>query len=318
MKGEFEVHADRVNLGKNFSVSFQRTLRVPEDGKVYPLPPGLGAFPLHRAADYAGKIPGDWDLERGVFISLYQREALWLSFAAPPWKPSAVKVGAGEIDALTGARFSEALHAAPQDYLVCPDQPWLDGFLTAAGVVRQFVAMPLGKGYAVSEQLGSLEHPGGLEIVLYTALPGHFPDKAPEGAFPLGVSMAEPSGLQQMGLAAGGRIEQKIYPDPYGIDTWDKNKLQRLKIYLVNSLQFLEITGEAPPDTPVDARLYTRLGLPWYKLYDQEFETLPASEKLAGVEPTGKIDRPEPGSDKSLEIEKEKTRPIPKPRRRIL
>lgn len=31
-------------------------------------------------------------------------------------------------------------------YLVAPDQPWLDGFCVQKGLIRQFVAMPLGQG----------------------------------------------------------------------------------------------------------------------------------------------------------------------------
>jgi hypothetical protein len=31
---------------------FQRTLRIPDDGKLYPLPPGLGSFPLRHLQDY--------------------------------------------------------------------------------------------------------------------------------------------------------------------------------------------------------------------------------------------------------------------------
>ena len=45
------------------------------------------------------------------------------------------------------------LDRAAQNYLVAPDQPWLDGFCVAKGLIRQFVAMPLGKGYTAEAQL---------------------------------------------------------------------------------------------------------------------------------------------------------------------
>ena len=38
-----EVHDDA-----RTSIEFERTLRIPDDGKHYPLPPGLGAFPLRH------------------------------------------------------------------------------------------------------------------------------------------------------------------------------------------------------------------------------------------------------------------------------
>jgi len=41
------------------AVSFQRTLRIPDDGKDYPLPPGLGRFPVHQVDDFDG-VPDQW------------------------------------------------------------------------------------------------------------------------------------------------------------------------------------------------------------------------------------------------------------------
>ena len=38
-----EVHEDA-----QCSIEFQRTLRIPDDEKTYPLPPGLGQFPLRH------------------------------------------------------------------------------------------------------------------------------------------------------------------------------------------------------------------------------------------------------------------------------
>ena len=36
-----EVHPEA-----KLRIDFQRTLRIPDDGKDYPLPPGLGRFPI--------------------------------------------------------------------------------------------------------------------------------------------------------------------------------------------------------------------------------------------------------------------------------
>ena len=65
----------------------------------------------------------------------------------------AVKVAAGKVNAVTGEPWSDGLTERPQDYLVVPDQPWLDGFCVEKGLVRQFVATPLGEGYTAEEQL---------------------------------------------------------------------------------------------------------------------------------------------------------------------
>ena len=39
------VAESTVSVGERFSPSFQCTLRVPDDGRDYPLPPGLGPLP---------------------------------------------------------------------------------------------------------------------------------------------------------------------------------------------------------------------------------------------------------------------------------
>jgi hypothetical protein len=36
---------------------------------------------------------------------------------------------------------------------VAPKHPWLDGYCVEKGVIRQFVAIPLGEGYSLEEQL---------------------------------------------------------------------------------------------------------------------------------------------------------------------
>jgi len=62
------------------SIDFQRTLRIPDDGKDYPLPPGLGQFPMKHVDDYADNVPSCWIEHGGVMLPMYQSEALWLNF----------------------------------------------------------------------------------------------------------------------------------------------------------------------------------------------------------------------------------------------
>jgi hypothetical protein len=48
-----------------------------------------------------------------------------------------------------------------------PELPWVDGYCVENGVIRQFVAMPLGDGYSAEEQItGAAEH-GGVQIAVY-------------------------------------------------------------------------------------------------------------------------------------------------------
>jgi len=288
---EVKLENDRIYFSENFSVSFQRTLRIPDDGKKYPLPPGLGKFPICKVSDYADKVPASWKQHGGVFIPMYQREALWLDFDAAYWRPNAVKVAAGKINAVTGKSWNQNLSESEQDYMVCPPQKWLDGFKTGQGVVRQFIAMPLGKGYTVEEQLTGKDEFGGIQIIVFEPKEGKFPDEEPEYEdAPLKQVASMPS-QTEMGLAAGGKIEQKIYPDNHGIDTWDEDNFGRVYIHIVNSSMFRQITGKEAPATPVTAETYTEFGLPWFEIYDEHLEDVSTGEELYTIKPVNLIDK---------------------------
>lgn len=283
-----------IQVGERFRVTFQRTLRLPDDGREYPLPPGLGAFPVHRAADFP-KVPEEWRRNGDAFIPLYQREALWLGFNAASWKPNAVQVGVGNINAVSGGKWKESLTAKPQDYLVCPEQPWLDGINVGEGRVRQFIAMPVGSGYTVESQMGVEEEAGGLRITVYEPVAGRFPDQPPpRPPRPIGVmAMAAPP----MGIAAGGTMKQKIYPDQYGIETWDQENRGSVFVHIVDSETYRELTGRDAPPSPVSAKTYTEYGLPWFELYDEEKGTLEAGS-FGGLKTVGE------GKDKPLEVKR--------------
>src|SRR5213079_3168726 len=84
----------------NLKIEFQRTLRIPDDGKIYPLPAGFGRFPIRHVDDYKDTVPAPWIERGGVLMPMYQSEALWIRFST--CYPFAVKVAAGKINAVTG------------------------------------------------------------------------------------------------------------------------------------------------------------------------------------------------------------------------
>ncbi|HEX6718991.1 MAG TPA: hypothetical protein VF088_17920 [Pyrinomonadaceae bacterium] len=272
---------DRIHVGERFSFTLQRTLRLPDDGKTYPLPPGLGAFPVLRVSDYEDKVPQRWREQGGFFVPLYQREALWLQFEGAWWKPNAVKVSVGGINAVSGETWNEELRSDPQNYIVCPDQPWLDGINIGESQIRQFVATPLGRGDTIEEQLTGSDEWGGLQLQVFEPRPGVFPDQPPAPGPVVFESLAE--GEVGMGIGAGGRMEQKIYPDSYGLEAWDPASCTQVLIHIVNSEQYFVITGREPPPSPVSAQLYTNMNLPWFQLYDEDRADLPPSERLKTV-----------------------------------
>ncbi|APA96095.1 hypothetical protein [Nocardia seriolae] len=142
-------------------VRFIRTLRLPEEG-THPLPPGLGEFPVRRVADYADSVPEEWAKRGGVMLPMYLREAMWLSFSAP--EPAALQIGVGKVCAVSGKPWSDRLAADPQNYVVLPRQPWLDGINSGKGIIRQFVAVPLGLGATVEGQVTGEETHGGIQL----------------------------------------------------------------------------------------------------------------------------------------------------------
>jgi hypothetical protein len=47
-------------------ISFQRTLRVPDNDETWPLPPGLGRFPIVHVDDFAAALPPKWKEHGGA------------------------------------------------------------------------------------------------------------------------------------------------------------------------------------------------------------------------------------------------------------
>lgn len=224
-----------------------------------------------------------------------------------------------------------AKDGAEQDYLVAPPQPWLDGFNTGKGQVSQFVAMPLGMGYTVEKQVTGKEDVGGIQILAvppkkgkiqrisegrgagmslaggaqfmgaspaYSAEEANYvcmdmysggPMTKSLSANPITRSRSTKSA--EMGLAQGGKMTQKIYPDPHGIDVWDQGSAQRIFIHIVNSELYEQITGEKAPPTPITAQHYTEKGYPWFELWDQEMGDVGYASSLAGLKTVADKDK---------------------------
>lgn len=287
-----EVHAHA-----ELRVAFQRTLRIPDDGGTYPLPPGLGKFPVRHVDDFAQRVPEDWMRHGGVMLPMFQSEALWLQFTSPRSYPFAIKVATGKINAVTGETWRDGLNRGPQDYMVSPGQPWLDGYCVQKGLIRQFVAMPLGAGYTAEEQVTGRADHGGLQI---SALPlrGEVWERMLEerrrhrapfdgasemmfGCAPAPAAMTR--GGMEMGLAPGGRMRQEIYTDTRPLEDWDTRASSRCFVHFANSLAWRHITGAEPPTAPRTAEEYTRRGLPWFEYYDERQTAVGGSGILAGL-----------------------------------
>lgn len=342
------VQGNVVSIGE-FSFTIERTLRVPAGEAKNKLPPSLGSFPVFKVDDFADRVPAAWREHGGVFFPMWQREAAWINFHGT----AAVRVAAGTVCAVTGKPWAEGLEKDPQNYCAAGPggQRWIDGFKTGDGVVRQFVAMPLGQGYTVEKQITGKEEHGGFQVQAWEPKPEHrfrgsplrsmdFMDSGAGDAGPApyaggleayGCSGAVPASCDvlggtksikamsvrssmrrgpggqsvygsnaapemtkaaEMGLAAGGMIEQAIVTDPFGFDTWDLTKSGRVFVHIVNSQMFEAITGQKPPSTPVSAQSYTKHGYPWFSTYEEDAgRDVKAQSALAGIKDTAAIDK---------------------------
>ncbi len=85
-------------------------------------------------------------------------------------------------------------------------------------------------------------------------------------------------------------MKQKIYPDPYDVNTWDMESCGSVFVHIINSEQYHRLTGHAPPPTPISAQTYTKYGFPWFDLYDETQGDIAASEPLVTVKTIGDKD----------------------------
>ncbi|GGV14062.1 hypothetical protein GCM10010260_61460 [Streptomyces filipinensis] len=319
------IDGNRLRLPGGVAVRFVRTLRLPEKG-THPLPPGLGEFPVRRVEDHADTVPAEWRARGGVMLPVYLREAMWLSFSGTR-EPAALQVGVGKVCAVSGRPWSDRLARDPQNYVVLPRQPWLDGINSGKGTVRQFVAVPLGLGATVEGQVTGEEVWGGVQLQSFplkepvlaewrrlerereearrralpagpaggfgAAMPMMAPAPGGAPAMPAAPGAAPPPAgaaprrAAAMGLGVGGSMRQEVYRDDRPLTDWSEAAAGRVFVHLVTPPEWRRITGEAPPPSPVDRAAYTRAGLPWYDYYDADAEDLAPADTLEAVKPVG-------------------------------
>lgn len=297
-------------------VVFHRTVRVADGRTPSNLPPSLGTMIAYKVADYKDRCPKEWD-EGAVFVALHDTEALWLSFRHHG-VPVAVLVGAGGINALTGEKLGTRLEkdnyivTPPQPWL---DGWKSDDGCVYQFVATPYKK---GKGITVAEQLiGAKSKTGAIGLAVFepkdvrTLKPVSKPiegygvsstdndltwlaDELLKSAGEAGMTACDGSSILpylgkalkspaqnfgEMGIGRGGRIHQKIYPDPYGIEVWQDAPVAAVAVYVVNAQAFKEITGQKIP-SPVGHESYEGV---WFGLKDQENADVHGTSKFSGL-----------------------------------
>lgn len=71
----------------------------------------------------------------------------------------------------------------------------------------------------------------------------------------------------EMGIAPGGFIKQCILKDENEACIWEPQNTICFNVQILNSEVFRQVTGIDPPETPITAKTYTDLGLPYFSIY---------------------------------------------------
>lgn len=285
------------------SVSFQRTLRIPNDGRDYPLPPGLGPFPVRHVDDFQG-VPETWKKRGGLMLPMHANEALWINFSGSA--PVALRIAAGGVCAVSGTDWTPNLVPSPQNYVVLPEQRWIDGFRVGDRAVRQFVAVPLGSGATVEGQMMKRESWGGIQLQAFPMRAERYwqdfvrvrceawwrelfeSRRDLKSGEIRAISRPSCSCMHEsspdMGLGAGGKISQKILEDVHGIAVWDTTQTTRCYVHLCLASDWSWLTGTDAPTLPPTTNDYIEAGLPWFD-YQPNSPSVPGENPFKSVIP---------------------------------
>ncbi|KAF3802880.1 hypothetical protein GCG54_00000247 [Colletotrichum gloeosporioides] len=221
------------------SVTFQRTLRLPERSDQNPrqrsmshhlmyekaqgISEFLGPFPLFDTKTYGDRLPKEMEEKGGLFFPIFQREAFAFSFEDTSKgskralddkddQQFAIKVYSSSINCISGQQVTDSM-PQEQDYIICPRQRRLDGFKSADNETRQFVAMPLGWEYSAEYQLINKEEIGGIQLQIAPRLRDCVEFRALDHLWNLGWSFRCSATASELGLAAGSVVAMSDF-DP--------------------------------------------------------------------------------------------------------
>ena len=302
------------------SIVFHRTVRVASKGANL-LPASLGQFAVEKVADYREKCPEDYRPE-DYFVAMWPGEALWMSFIAG--EPKAIIVAAGRINAVTGEEMGKPDLKSPQNYVVAPPQPWLDGWKAPDNRIYQFAAASLGSGQTMEEQLTGKAEFGGLQIAVYGS------DKKLQPVWPPSeqVWAGKPSKESRFSYSSGTvsaaytvnaaySVNRAAVPDSAAVPHFNVSSksvkatemglgrggeifqriypdpyglevwtklLVKASIHIISALDYKAITGKEPHPKPEGLDEYQKDGKPWFGLHDEHLGDAAGSEKFGKME----------------------------------
>merc|ERR1712154_300087 len=97
----------------------------------------------------------------------------------------------------------------------------------------------------------------------------------------------------EMGLAAGGKMKQKIYKDDKeNLGKYNVKKVTRVFVNIANGNMWKKITGKVLPKSPLNPQIYKNYGYPWFELYDDKpsLNDVQKSDALASIKSIKEIE----------------------------
>ncbi|KAM3086385.1 hypothetical protein ACMFMG_012163 [Clarireedia jacksonii] len=158
---------------ERLDIALRRTIRVPDNGHSYDLPPNLGSFSLYEVDAYKDTLPVSIVQKGGFFMPIHDREAMFIQFASTA--QFAIKIYSGGVNVVSGKSKNPCAQESDmetdfttkhftQDHIITPSQAWIDGIASKDGKVQQFVAASVGGSYSVEAQLTNVETYSGLQF----------------------------------------------------------------------------------------------------------------------------------------------------------
>lgn len=260
-----ELHRDAA-----LHMEFRRTLRsdTPADAA---RSHDQGRFALRDVDGCVQRRLGRGATPAGVFFPMHQSEAMRFRVATPRGYPFALRVSANGIDAFTGERARNDLLASFANYRVILHTREIGGMRLPTGAVQPFVVRPLVRQATMVEQLTGAAVTSTLHVTLYPMRAARYEALRAAGS---------------LAGAAGAR-------ETFGPAAWDQEHRTQFFVHVLNTRQYLEITGRIPPMPAPTAEDYARAGLPWLEQFDLDQRVFAVARRLVSMdEPARTGDRP--------------------------
>jgi hypothetical protein len=299
-------------------LTIHRTVRVADGRSPSNLPPSLGRCKIYKVSDYKDRCPENWEPD-AVFVGLHDVEALWLSFHTSkplalligaggvnaltgeklgtklveggycvtppqPWLDGWKSSGDGSVYQFVAQRYEGGKGNTVAEQLIGEESK-----TGAIGIAVFESKEPLkskhgpAEGYTGSANSDEFNWKNSSMVydsaVMSKSLGETHTMCATSPIRSSSMRKGRVSRMSEMGVGKGGKITQKIYPDPYGLDVWKDAPTAVSAIYIVNAKELEEITGDVIPK-PVG---YENYGGNWFGLEDSTESDVPGSEKFTGL-----------------------------------